>query len=99
MPSLAELLTSKIPPHDLACERALIGAVLCAAGQVPTPPLLPQEFYTEAHRHIWAACQAVEALDGRARLLTVAAHLEAHGHLEETGGPAHLGLCVEEGCC
>jgi len=99
MSTPADLLTSKIPPHDLGAERALIGAVLCAAGQVPTPPLRPEEFYKEAHRKIWAACLAVEALDGAAHLVTVAAYLEGRKELDEVGGPSHLALCIEDGCC
>jgi len=97
MASLAELLTQRIPPNDLAAERALIGAVL--VGTDPIPPLLPEEFYKESHRKIWAACLAVAQLDGRPHLVTVAAYLEGRKELAEVGGPAHLGLCVEEGCC
>lgn len=96
MATLTDLVTSKIPPQDLACERALIGAVLC--GMDPLPPLLAEEFYQEAHRRIWGACQAVDALDGRCTLPTVCAYLAQHGQLEEVGGPAHLARCVEEGC-
>ena len=96
MASLADLLTTKIPPHDLEAERGLIGAVLC--GLDAMPPLLPEEFYLQRHRHIWTACQACEALDGRPTLVTVVAELRRRGKLEESGGPAHLALCVEEGC-
>lgn len=96
MATLTELLTERIPPQDLSCERALIGAALC--GLDPLPPLLPEEFSREAHRRIWAACQAVDHLDGRCTLPTVAAYLAHRGELDESGGLAHLALCMDEGC-
>lgn len=96
MATLTDLLTERIPPQDLACERALIGAVLC--GMDTLPPLLPTEFYKEAHRKIWAACRTVDELDGRCTLPTVAAYLQQEGELAEVGGPAHLAQCMDEGC-
>lgn len=96
MATLTDLLTTRVPPQDLACERALIGAALC--GMDPLPPLLAEEFYLERHRRIWAACQAVTDLDGRCTAPTVAAYLHQRGELEEAGGPVHLALCLDEGC-
>lgn len=83
-------------PQDLACERALIGAILC--GMDPLPPLRPEEFFKEHHRLIWAACQEVERLDGRCTQPTVTAALHRRGELAEIGGLAYLAGCVEEGC-
>ena len=92
---LVKLLSLPVPPHDLSAERVVLGAVL--SGATPLPPLRQEEFFADRHRLIWAACQAVEALDGRAGLVTVAAQLAADDTLAEAGGPAHLALCAEEG--
>lgn len=96
MPTLTEIITERVAPQDLSCERALIGAALC--GLDPLPPILAEEFFTDAHRRIWAACRAVEQIDGRCTVPTVAAYLAQRQELHDAGGPAHLALCVEEGC-
>ncbi len=93
--SPAEALT-EVPPHDLAVERALLGAVM--TGRDPLPPLLAEEFYAQRHRLLWSVIQELHAFDGRAPAEVVSAVLRRRGQLEEAGGPAHLALCVEEGC-
>jgi replicative DNA helicase len=95
MTTLAELL-SEPPPHDLGCERALIGAVLC--GMDPLPPLDCKEFFLDAHQRIWAACQELEQVDGRCTLPTVAAQLDQRGELGQAGGLDRLCQCLDEGC-
>src|SRR5207249_11252135 len=45
-----------IPPHDLAAERAVLGAVLLEAEALSAaaPLLTPNDFWLDAHRVAWA---------------------------------------------
>lgn len=56
MATLTDLLTSKIPPHDLGLERALLGAALLdvASAERLATRLRPGDFYKEAHRQLFA---------------------------------------------
>lgn len=94
MTSLGDLLTHKIPPHDLGAERAVIGA--CILEPSAMVPLLPAEFYAEKHRKIWVAMLELLEKDGTFDSVTIAGQLQSTGDLEGAGGPAHLGQCIEE---
>jgi len=93
---ILDSLQDKIPPHDLALERTVIGASLLDSKV--TPPLLPEEFFLDRHRVIWTAMRELYESDGAFDLRSVVGHLAAKGKLSDAGGPAHIGLCVEEGC-
>lgn len=94
MTTLADLLTSKTPPQDLGAERAIIGASILEPAMMP--PLLATEFHAEKHRKIWTAILDVLESDGKVDLVTLCSKLESTGELMEVGGPAHIGLCIEE---
>lgn len=84
-------------PTVLAVERALLGGILIA-DDIPIPPLLVEEFYSEAHRVIWTAVLAMDARGERAGLISIAEELRRRGEIERAGGDAHLALCVEQAC-
>ncbi|MEK7837328.1 MAG: DnaB-like helicase N-terminal domain-containing protein, partial [candidate division NC10 bacterium] len=54
MATLEDLLTSKIPPHSLEAERAVLGAILLERESLPKAVelLRPSDFYKEGHRKI-----------------------------------------------
>ncbi len=92
-------LPSRIPPHNLDAERAVLGAVLLE-GREALPRVIevlrPSDFYTEAHR---AAYQAMVALFGRGEpvdVLTLTEELRRSEQLQFVGGPAALALLVEQ---
>jgi replicative DNA helicase len=92
-------LPSRIPPHNLDAERAVLGAVLLE-GREALPRVIevlrPSDFYTEAHR---ATYQAMVALFGRGEpvdVLTLTEELRRSEQLQFVGGPAALALLVEQ---
>lgn len=78
-----------LPPQDQDAERAVIGAVLLVARNVPKATwglIRPEIFYNEGHSII---CQAIMEMyaDGKPiDLITVASHLRTQGKLEHIGG-------------
>jgi hypothetical protein len=98
MATLADLLTSKIPPHSLEAERAVLGALLREPGAWPQilELLGPFDFYKEGHRKIFAAMTHLHAAGRGVDLLTVDEALKQADELEEVGGPATLALLFEE---
>lgn len=50
-------LAGKVPPQSLEAERAVLGAILLEPNLLPRAVelLIPEEFYKEAHRKIFAA--------------------------------------------
>src|SRR3989442_4212447 len=90
---------SRIPPHNLDAERAVLGAVLLE-GREALPRVIevlrPSDFYTEAHRAIY---QAMLTLFDRAEpvdVLTLTEELRRSDQLQFVGGPAALALLVEQ---
>src|SRR5688572_15308799 len=93
-------LPSRIPPHNLDAERAVLGAILLE-GREALPRVVevlrPPDFYTVAHR---AIIQAVLNLFDRGEpvdLLTLQDELRRTDLLPLVGGPAALALLVEQG--
>lgn len=82
----------RVPPHNDDAERSLLGSIMIdpqtvdeISGQVDA-----QDFYREAHRHIYRAMvnlhQRGEAID----LITLADYLKTSEQLEAVGGPNYL---------
>lgn len=87
----------RIPPHNLDAERAVLGCLLLEGGRaVEALDLRVEDFYTDAHRHLYATLRTLAERTGAVDLLTVRAELERVGLLEAVGGPAHLALCAHE---
>ncbi len=98
MASLTEFLTSKIPPHSLEAERAVLGAILLERESLPKALeiLKPADFYKEGHRKIFAAMIGLFERSEPVDLLTLTEELRRGGTLDEVGGPAALAALVEE---
>ncbi len=94
----AALLSSKIPPHTLEMERAVLGGLLLDRESLPKvlEILKPTDFFKDGHRKTFDAMvkllQRSEPMD----LLTLTEELRRSGALDEVGGPAVLAACVEE---
>src|SRR5882724_1806832 len=90
---------SRIPPHNLDAERAVLGAVLLE-GRETLPRVIevlrPSDFYTEAHRAIYQAMQDLFERGEPVDLLTLTEELRRHDQLPCVGGPAALALLVEQ---
>jgi replicative DNA helicase len=96
--TLAELVTSKIPPHSLEAERAVLGAILLEPDSLPRAVeiLKPADFYKEGHRQIFRTMLNLFERSEPVDLLTVSEELRRTGELDEVGGPAVLASLVEE---
>ena len=98
MATLEDLLTSKIPPHSLEAERAVLGAILLERESLPKAVelLRPSDFYKEGHRKIFDSMLALFDRNEPVDLLTISEELRRRSELDEVGGPATLGALVEE---
>lgn len=78
-------------PHDEEAERATLGSILMEPGLIlPRVELSPDEFYLERHQLLMRAIQAVHEAGERPDLLTIKAHLERQGKLDQAGGIGYL---------
>ncbi len=93
-------LPSRIPPHNLDAERAVLGAVLLE-GREALPRVVevlrPSDFYTEAHRAIYHSMLNLFDRGEPVDLLTLQEELRRSDQLPLVGGPAALALLVEQG--
>ena len=98
MATLAELLSSRIPPHSLEAERAVLGALLLERESLPRAieVLRASDFYKEGHRQIFSSMVALFERNEPVDLLTLAEELRRRNTLEEVGGAAALASLVEE---
>jgi replicative DNA helicase len=93
-------LPSRIPPHNLDAERAVLGAVLLE-GREALPRVIevlhPSDFYTEAHRAIYETMLRLFDRGEPVDLITLQEDLRRSDQLDFAGGPAALALLVEQG--
>jgi len=95
---VADSLTSKIPPHSLEAERAVLGAILLERQNLPKAIglLKPDDFYKEGHRKIFHATLSLFERNEPVDSLTVSEELRRRSEMDEIGGPAALAMLVEE---
>ncbi len=98
MPTLTELLGSRVPPHSLEAERAVLGALLLDRESLPRAIeiLKVPDFYKEGHRLIFAAMISLFERNEPVDLLTLSESLRRQSTLDEVGGAAALASLVEE---
>src|SRR5262245_8636353 len=93
-------LPSRMPPHNLDAERAVLGAVLLE-GRETLPRVIevlrPSDFYTEAHRVMYGSMLTLFDRGEPVDVLTLTEELRRGDQLEFVGGPAALALLVEQG--
>ena len=82
----------RVPPHDLAAERALLGAMLLTAAAIADAVELTAaaDFYRPAHAHVFDAVAALYGAGEPVDTVTVAAELQRSGLLEAVGGAGAL---------
>ncbi len=90
---------SRIPPHDLAAERAVLGAVLYeGASLLPrvAEHLQAPDFYLDAHRIAFEAMLTLGAAGAPIDSITLNEELRRAGQLPAIGGPAAVALMMEQ---
>jgi replicative DNA helicase len=92
-------LPGKVPPQNLEAERAVLGGILLEPALLPRAIelLVPEEFYKEAHRKIFAAMIRLFERGEPADVITVTEALRRDGVFEEVGGHTLLATLQEEG--
>src|ERR671919_546699 len=91
---------SRIPPHNLDAERAVLGAILLEGREAlprAVEVLRPSDFYTEGHRAIYHSMLSLFDRGEPVDLLTLQEELRRTDQLPLVGGPAALALLVEQG--
>ena len=90
---------SRIPPHNLDAERAVLGAMLLE-GRDALPRVIeilrPSDFYTEAHRATYDTMLRLFDRGEPVDLITLSEELRRSDQLEFVGGPSALALLVEQ---
>ena len=83
---------SRVPPHNLAAEESLLGAMLLSkdAIAVASEILSPDDFYKPAYGHIYDAICSLHGAGEPADPVTVAEELTRAGLLDTIGGAATL---------
>src|SRR2546428_1472467 len=91
-------IPSRIPPHNLDAERAVLGAVLLE-GRETLPRVIellrPSDFYADAHRTTYETRQGLLDRGEPVDLTPWSEVLRRDGTLESVGGPGALALLVE----
>lgn len=80
------------PPHNLAAEAAVLGAILYdnASFKTVSEMLEAEHFYAPAHRHLFEVIAAQIAAGSTADGVTLAEHFRAREQLKEVGGENYL---------
>ena len=90
---------TRIPPHNLDAERAVLGAVLLE-GREALPRVVevlrPSDFYTEAHRAMYQTMLTLFDRGAPVDSLTLSEELRRTDQLQFIGGPAAIALLMEE---
>jgi replicative DNA helicase len=87
--SNARRVDVRIPPHNLAAEESLLGALLLSrdvVGQVAELGLQADHFYKPAHQHTYIAMRGLMTSGQPVDVITVADELRRGGLLDEVGG-------------
>ena len=97
-------MTARLPadiPSALDAEAAVLGCLLLegrsAMDLVANTALKPTDFYTGAHRAIFAAMRRLYQADRPVDVLTTGEVLRASGDIDMAGGPAALARLIEQG--
>lgn len=87
-------MDDRLPPHNLEAEAAVIATVIIAGDGRELDKVItklePDDFYSGAHRDIWAHVCKLHNAGKPTDLVVVAESLRSEGRLEKVGGLAYL---------
>ncbi|MEO8304046.1 MAG: replicative DNA helicase [Betaproteobacteria bacterium] len=97
MPDDPQIDSLKLPPHSLEAEQSVLGGLLLDNEAVDKvgDVLADADFYSEAHRFIYAHVVKLSADGKPADVVTVSESLASVQKLDYVGGLAYLGALVE----
>lgn len=84
-------------PMNLEAEQAVLGCVLIENATLASAleRLNPEDFYRDAHRHIFEAAMTLMAQGEQADLISLPEALKSRGQLEQCGGFTYLRMLFE----
>lgn len=96
-PIISPFDLSKIPPHNLEAEQAILASILIDnhALNLCTEHIRDADFYKEAHKLIYQVMCELNEKNEPTDLVTVNALLEKKGLLDKVGGSSYLSLIVD----
>lgn len=84
----------RVPPNNRGAEQAVLGALLVCDSEVwPVADergLMPEHFYVEAHRTLWASALALRAAGQGVDVVTLSSRLHAEDRLDAVGGLGYI---------
>ena len=85
-------LDGRLPPHNLDAEAAVLSAVMLdpPAFHSVADLLLPEDFYSEAHRRIYEAVVSLRSRGQPSDIVTVAEQLRKVERIAQVGGTSYL---------
>jgi replicative DNA helicase len=85
-------LSDRLPPHDMAAERAVLGALIRDPDVLPDVAAVLREeaFYFYANRRVFVALAGIAAAGAPIDLVTLHDALRQGGHLADVGGAPYL---------
>ncbi len=91
-------MTLRVPPHNEDAERSVLGSVLLnnLVLEELVAKLTHEDFYREAHRHIYRAMTALHGRSEAVDVITLADYLAAEELLDAVGGPSYLARLSHE---
>lgn len=89
--------SSSLPPHDLAAEQALLGAMIVNPSAIAAARehVAAEDFYRTSHGTIYAAILAMDERGESVDTITLASELRRQGSLDEVGGANFIHTIAE----
>lgn len=83
---------SRVPPHDLDAEAAVLSAILLERSALErlADLLVPEAFYSDSNRRIYEAALSLRAAGSPVDILTIASWLRDREWIVQIGGAAYL---------
>ncbi|MDY0969561.1 replicative DNA helicase [Siccibacter turicensis] len=82
----------KVPPHSIEAEQSVLGGLMLDNERWDdvAERVVPNDFYTRPHRHIFTEMQRLQEMGKPIDLITLSESLEQQGQLDGVGGFAYL---------
>ncbi|HEX7505081.1 MAG TPA: replicative DNA helicase, partial [Syntrophales bacterium] len=93
-----DLSILKVPPQNLEAEQSVLGGILLENAAInPVLEIMAgSDFYSDAHRKIFAAILELSERNQPADIITLSNHLRDKKHLEAVGGALYLSKLVDD---
>ena len=82
----------RIPPHSVEAEQSVLGSILLDKEAMisVSEPLVPEDFYKEAHKVIYESMLKLYNSQSEIDLITLTDELRDQGYLDDIGGIAYI---------